>query len=97
MTTKHTPGPWTVERKVHICKDSEIVASLIGTYNSEGNASLIAAAPRMYEFLQMFFGDGECEQWPGEYPEKGEAGKAPCKTCQAKEILDSIAKAEGKA
>jgi hypothetical protein len=35
---------------------------------------------------------GECEDNPGEYPEDGESGKAPCLRCRAREVLAKVKK-----
>lgn len=57
-TTKHTPGPWTVERKVEVygpsrgfgsepicdCGEGEVVRA-----ECEANANLISAAPDLLE------------------------------------------------
>lgn len=31
-----------------------------------------------------------CYRSPGEYPEPGEDGHAPCRSCQAREIIEEI-------
>ena len=59
---------------------------------AESNARLIAAAPTMYEFIKQI-ADTPCYENPGEFPEDGESGIAPCLSCQARA---AIAKAEGK-
>mgnify|MGYP001559712184 CR=1 FL=1 len=61
---QHTPGPWRVEtrggmdgREVRVGA-TFVVATVNTTSNEEGNrlanARLIAAAPRMYEFIRAF-------------------------------------------
>ena len=99
--SKHTPGPWQVGIGLHIlgggCKIAQVKSLPDSSYKiayveMEANARLIAAAPLMYEWIKRF-ADQECYRDTGEYPQLGEAGKAPCLSCQAKEI---IAKTEGR-
>ena len=54
------------------------------------SCSLHAAAPLMYDFVKSFA--GPCHNDPGEYPEEGESGHAPCNACRANAL---VAKAEG--
>lgn len=61
MTNKFTPGPWKVsltDDTVVMDKDANAVAVAVGDYDThyevtEANARLIAAAPDLYEALQM--------------------------------------------
>lgn len=59
----------------------------------------IVRAVNSHEALLDFVKDiakDECYRTPGEYPEMGEDGRAPCRSCQAREIINAIAQAEGK-
>ena len=60
-TTKHTPGPWGVDATGQVCKRAtngswDLIAYLDESpyyHNKFANAHLIAAAPAMYEALQI--------------------------------------------
>ena len=62
MTTKHTPGPWTVHNQINLAmaqvvgKDGHSVAMLCANgENAErgfDNLALITAAPEMFEALR---------------------------------------------
>jgi len=53
-TTKHSPGPWTVDRNMIETESGEIIAQV--SYKQDGyvkaNARLMAAAPAMLEALK---------------------------------------------
>ena len=44
-------------------------------------------------FIQDIADEG-CYEAPGEYPEPGEYGQAPCKSCQARQILNGWTQVE---
>ena len=58
MTSKHTPGPWSVEHDFMdesafaILSDDCVVATAWGNDHVDANAHLIAAAPDMLEALR---------------------------------------------
>ena len=68
MTTKHTPGPWTLDDRgykyiVHKPGDGYITrdicrmdSSTMAAFAQEANARLIAAAPDLLEALKMLLG-----------------------------------------
>lgn len=69
--SKHAPGPWKVTSESHNplieCEDGYVIAQIKGVslsvegFDYEANARLIAAAPKMYELLEMakiMFRDG---------------------------------------
>jgi hypothetical protein len=92
MTTKHTPGPWTVTRhddlpigNIHHGphKPGEVsvgAVSMRGNGTDEANARLIAAAPDLLAALSLMV-DAYDAEWP-----------PPCRT--ARMARAAIAKAE---
>ena len=96
-TTQFTPGPWVVECKKFIATPKAVVIAelndgLQGEYPESGhinaNATLIAAAPAMYEALQALLaliGDEDL-------PDNGElSGAAICDFARS-----ALAQAEGR-
>lgn len=74
MSTKHTPGPWAVQRtdtdfgpifKIRYHSRTDDIAELYAD-SDDGNAKLIAAAPEMAEALRAIYAevrdDGEGER-----------------------------------
>lgn len=67
--TKHTPGPWTTEKRVTTeitirAADKTVIAgarcdSYLPAYESEANARLIAAAPELLDALETMTGYAE--------------------------------------
>jgi len=55
-TTKHSPGPWTVDRNMIETASGEVIAQV--SYKQAGyvraNARLMAAAPALLEALKLF-------------------------------------------
>lgn len=99
MSTKHTPGPWTVVEGNY--------PDRFGTSNAlnvdhpciygEPDARLIAAAPEMLEALENALGgfnEKECN-CDGEYTQDGLAGHACYFHRIEQDIRDAIAKATG--
>ena len=90
--SKHTPGPWTVDRTSkgwEVLPPPEVdggVAFVFDHGNTEDNANacLIAAAPELLEALKLF-ADGSCDSGCADSSEK-------CNGCRARA---AIAKAEG--
>lgn len=89
MTTKHTPGPWTIEIPSNGCDRyiihgksfEEICATCLDTeHEMQANARLIAAAPELLEACKMAL---SCMA-----PEDNDA--------TARTLRSAIAKAEGK-
>lgn len=99
METKanHTPGPWVYDMKSGEIRTKE---ETIGRFHTgredagndmrplKANARLIALAPNLLEFVRHFSGD--CMNEPGEYPETGESGKAPCVACRANSLIAQV-------
>ena len=79
------PGVGQILGPNHWERALSCVNALVGIKNPEAIKELIA-------FVRGF-ADQDCYDDPGEYPEEGEAGKAPCQSCEARSI---IAKLEGK-
>lgn len=85
-----TPGPWEqttrgngkVSIRARFCTIATVEAG-----ENFANARLIAASPTMYDFIKRL-ADLPCDDLPGEYPEKGESGHAPCLNCEAKKLLN---------
>ena len=73
-----------------VCASAFGVEQLIPEGIDAKLALLIIAAPAMYDFVRRL-ADQVCYEEPGEFPEKGESGHAPCLTCQARA---AIARAE---
>lgn len=94
--TKHSPGPWTAKPEtldgVHAWTIRAADGFIVLRVGTEADARLIAAAPDFCEFVKGYAAQ-ECWDLPGEYPEAGETGKAPCPACEARTL---IAKAEGR-
>ena len=76
MTAQHTPGPWEVadclmnedERWVHSSELGGVIAGVwpwgddeVGEQQREANARLIAAAPRMYDYISARADTGDAE------------------------------------
>jgi hypothetical protein len=77
MTTRHTPGPWAIDRddrpsmewNNHIVQASRPHLTVCfmahtqedGNAEGEANASLIAAAPTMYEYIASSASNGCAE------------------------------------
>lgn len=57
--------------------------------DNHDDARVMAGASLMWEFVERLAGQ-PCEDLPGEYPEAGEEGKAPCLPCEAKQIVAQI-------
>lgn len=93
----HTTGPWELYEGmdyIHIYGNGEKDDSSlpVAVVTCMEDARLIAAAPTMFDFIAEI-AEQECDDLPGEYPEEGESGHAPCLPCRAKAL---IAKAEGR-
>lgn len=68
MSNKHTPGPWKAHKlskkigfaewEIHYSADGECVAEIV---HKGEDARLIAAAPEMYELLEMLADAGQDE------------------------------------
>ena len=74
MTTKHTPGPWTMIRGTLGTSQYHIAEMMPSAYpdmppcfapaeQQEANARLIEAAPRMYQWLTAHYA---LEEGPGQ-------------------------------
>jgi hypothetical protein len=64
--TKHTPGPWTYQRSPSDTCDFEVCSSellIAGEYGieDEANARLIAASPKMYDYIAAKAAAGDDE------------------------------------
>jgi len=69
------------------------------TQEDIANAAFIVRAVNAHEALVAFVKDiasEKCYEEPGEFPEFGEDGQIPCRSCQAREVMQAIAKAEGR-
>lgn len=87
-----------------LCADknlAEFIVRAVNDYDKHGEIigvqnlqirKLIKDKQALLEFVKDIAADA-CYRTPGEYPDAGEDGKAPCRSCQAREI---IAQAEGK-
>lgn len=90
MTTKHTPGPWSVPdggMAPTICTadESTLIATLAGTGDEmEANAALMKAAPEMLAALRLWHAALRGKAMSAEEQAAWNAGRA------------AIAKAEGR-
>lgn len=101
MSSKHTPGPWTIELSGYgsiICKDGKSMAvawpeGLGGpSFPHEANARLIAAAP---ELLEALLEAVECGMVPISSVKDGGASTHSRQVRCADMIRAAIAKATG--
>lgn len=92
MTTKHTPGPWTIEIPSNGCDRyiihgksfEEICATCLDTeHEMQANARLIAAAPELLEACRLALGAFE-------------ANRIDMQQNAERKLNAAIAKAEGK-
>lgn len=100
-TSTHTPGPWKWEWSHERGKPHRLMAESASSYHvkilsvrpssflSKYDSELIASAPLMYDFINDLASQ-QCYDEPGEYPESGETGKAPCLACRAKAIVQKV-------
>jgi hypothetical protein len=83
--TKHTPGPWKVDRvDDDLCivgQNNNPVASCFGTSSVIQDTYLIAAAPEMLSALELILNDNRLMN--------------AMSRIQAQAIMDSVAKAKG--
>lgn len=71
MNTKHTPGPWVVDRthpeleRNVVWSGDQIIASVVNDQhgNADANARLVAAAPELLEALRYMVANAEAEGW----------------------------------
>jgi len=101
--SKHTPGPWSIAEGWRISpKDLPVIGITSGSLkgddgkgiawiachglDAEQNARLIATSPDLFEFVKEI-ADEPCYEQPGEFPEPGESGIAPCRSCQARALI----------
>lgn len=103
--SKHTPGPWTVQRIDIDCgiiqwaielPDMRVIAHTgadVSVAQDKANARLIAAAPEMLQALKEIVFEFECQYDTANEPE-GVMEKARLKVI--KQCKKAIAKAEGK-
>ena len=97
-TAKHTPGPWEVvgSRICTVANDIERITlaktepggAFAMSEQQEANATLLAAAPAMYEALK-----GMVSMYDSLNKSNKHDGACPCYHCQARAAL---AQAEGK-
>ena len=97
-TTKHTPGPWEVvgSRICTVANDIERITlaktepggAFAMSEQQEANATLLAAAPAMYEALK-----GMVSMYDSLNKSNKHDGACPCYHCQARTAL---AQAEGR-
>ena len=96
--SKHTPGPWCVRHDDMVCsQEGRIIADCESTpyamrpappiVEDKANATLIAAAPAMYEALK-----GMVSMYDSLNKSNKHDGACPCYHCQARAAL---AQAEG--
>ena len=96
--SKHTPGPWCVRHDDMVCsQEGRIIADCESTpyamrpappiVEDKANATLIAAAPAMYEALK-----GMVTMYDSLNKSNKHDGACPCYHCQARAAL---AQAEG--
>ena len=86
----HTPGPWEIEYD-DLTKEWivlwEVGSADVGGANAADNASLIAAAPDMFEELQYRYEQNRCG-----------CGHPVCKFCEDdRQTLEVLRKAKGDA
>ena len=99
MKTKFTPGPWQISELRHPKRphDMAMIATGAGKQcidctnsgdtpdEDNGNASLIAAAPELWEFARECAMNYDCEC---------KFNRARCRACNAKALLSKVEGAE---
>jgi hypothetical protein len=94
----HTPGPWSIRRRVTSINGAAIVSSAVVVarvplkadkplYQKEADATLIAAAPDLLAFVRKY--DTGCEFEPDEVPcdEDTCAETEWCTGCRARALI----------
>lgn len=59
------------------------------TWHSGSAYALCRNAQELYDFIDEI-ALAECHDEPGEYPESGESGHAPCLACRAKALVRKV-------
>ena len=100
--SKHTPGPWAVERdaegRLHVVEGDFLDVAEVGYLSGpdpEANARLIAAAPELLEALEQLFRIGEFYSSAIEHDNYGEHGRKMDLAEWATLAQAAIAKAKG--
>jgi hypothetical protein len=74
--SKHTPGPWVINRNQTDCGEDKISIEAADEYfiaqvdpgvSQEANASLIAAAPELLEACQLMLTAMKLANWEGDF------------------------------